>query len=463
MKESKFPAKTKMGLPNRAWFLNRLENILGTTSQPSHDNFAILYVDLDDFRHVNACLGRPIGNKLLQALALRLGQSIGLGHSLAYMGEDEFAVLLENAPDHADITWTAERIMQGLQRPFSVEGEEVFLQASMGIVHCKSSAGNRIRPRPCHLLQDLDMALSQAKSRGKGNYVLYQDSLRWDASHQRRLENDLRWAIHRREFCLFFQPIVHLATNTVTGLEALIRWRHPRENLISPQEFLPLAEKRGWIREIGDWVLLEACRQFADWKATIPQATSLTLSVNLSTKQLTADLPGRVEEILAETGLSGSDLKLEVTESTLLQDTQVARSVLENLRKLNVKICLDDFGTGYCSLNYLQGLPIDVLKVDRSFIQQIAQQGGKSAIVEAILTLAANLDLEVVAEGVERWQECHFLQQLGCAMGQGFLFSPPMNAGDTQRFLGRQTTFAGPHHWTWKEEAASLVFSTLER
>jgi diguanylate cyclase (GGDEF)-like protein/PAS domain S-box-containing protein len=410
------------GLWNRGFFMDRLVKAVSRAQSEADYEFAVLFMDLDDFKLVNDSLGHSVGDRLLMAIAGRLEQCLGPKDTLARFGGDEFTLLLEDLPRVEDAIAVAHQVHETLRQPFTVGSYEVFAWMSIGIVH--STAGDRRQP---DFLRDADIAMYRAKAREKGGYVVFDSTMREEAILRLELETDLRWAIERGEFQMFYQPIVRLSTGEISGFEALIRWYHPRKGWISPNVFIPVAEETGAIEPIGEWALIQACSQLRSWKKQFPTYPSLKMSVNLSGKQLTQNLSDRVEEILQETGVDGWDLKLEITETALVEDPEGAITILERLKALDIQLCMDDFGTGYSSLSYLHRFPVDVLKIDRSFITKMSPLNDDSEIVRTIVTLAHTLGLDVIAEGIETLDSMHELELLRCKYGQGYFFSEPVN------------------------------------
>lgn len=418
------------GLWNRGFFMDRLVKAVSRAQSESDYEFAVLFMDLDDFKLVNDSLGHSVGDRLLMAIAGRLEECLGPKDTLARFGGDEFTLLLEDVPRVEDAIAVAHQVHETLRQPFTVGTYEVFAGISIGIVH--STAGDRRQP---DFLRDADIAMYRAKAREKGGYVVFDATMREEAILRLELETDLRWAIERGEFQMFYQPIVRLSTGEISGFEALIRWDHPRKGWISPNVFIPVAEETGAIEPIGEWALIQSCNQLRSWKKQFPTYPSLKMSVNVSGKQLTQNLSDRVEQILQETGVDGWDLKLEITETALVEDPEGAIGILDRLKALDIQLCIDDFGTGYSSLSYLHRFPVDILKIDRSFISQMSPLNDDSEIVRTIVTLAHTLGLDVIAEGIENRDSLHELELLRCKYGQGYFFSEPVNGEDAALLL----------------------------
>lgn len=422
------------GLPNRVLFLDRLERALARARR--HNQFiAVLFLDLDRFKIINDSLGHEAGDQLLIAVGQRLRERMRPEDTAARLGGDEFTVLLEDIEDVHAAARVAERIAEDLRAPFQLGTREVFTTSSIGI-----ALSNGTGHSPDDVMRDADAAMYLAKSRGKAHYEVFDQTLTSRALENLELENDLRRALNRGEFELFFQPIVNLLTNTVTGHEALLRWRHPTRGLIAPADFIPIAEETGLIVPIGSWVLREACSQCKAWNdaaALAPQGqereTPICISVNLSARQFEQpDLVADVAATLRETQIPPHQLCLEITESAVMQDIDAALSTLQALKTLGVGLAIDDFGTGHSSLSYLRRFPIDVLKIDRSFIAGLTEdpQAGDGAIVRAIITLAENFGVSVTAEGIETNLQLSELLQLNCSQGQGFFFAHPISAAE---------------------------------
>jgi len=416
-------------LPNRAEFMNQLKISVERLKNSAASGFAVLFLDLDRFKIVNDSLGHVIGDKLLIAIAERLRSCIRPGDVVARLGGDEFTILLNRTGGIADVIRVAERVQSRLNDPFKLGNYEVFTTASVGII-----MSDEVLREPEDFLRDADAAMYRAKESGKARYEVFDRQMHVRNLNQLQVETDLRHAVERNEFEVLYQPIVELQTNRITEFEALIRWRHPKHGLLGPSDFVGVAEETGLIVPMGKWILHEACRQIAAWqsKFTVP----LAVSVNLSARQLMhPSLTGQIAGILEESGLSPTQLKLEVTESTVMEHSDRSLSVLSELDDLGVSLSTDDFGTGYSSLSYLQRFPFDRLKIDRSFIDKMDGDDRSRAIVKTILMLGENLGMGVVAEGIETERQLELLLSLGCRHGQGFFFARPLEAKRAEKLL----------------------------
>jgi PAS domain S-box/diguanylate cyclase (GGDEF) domain len=420
------------GLPNRALFMDLLDRSLGRAKRKEDYMFAVLFLDLDRFKVINDSLGHMIGDQLLIAIARRLNSCLRPGDTVARLGGDEFTIMLDDVKDLGDATRVAERIQQELTIPFNLSGQEVFISTSIGIA--LSATGY---DRPEDVLRDADTAMYRAKSLGKARHEVFDKAMHARAVALLQLETDLRRAIERQEFKLYYQPTVSLKTGRILGFEALIRWQHPERGLVLPAEFIPHAEETGLIVPIGKWVLREACTQMRSWQERIGK--TLTMSVNVSPKQLMhIDLVEMIQQILAETELKPQNLILEVTETAIIENPESATRTLLQLKELNVHLHIDDFGTGYSSLSYLHRFPMDSLKIDRSFIGRMGSDEENLEIVRTIISLAHNIGMEVIAEGVETTEEVAQLRALQCEAGQGYYFSKPVEGRAAIALLGKR-------------------------
>jgi diguanylate cyclase (GGDEF)-like protein/PAS domain S-box-containing protein len=421
------------GLPNRLLFVDQLERAIKRAERRQDYMFAVLLVDLDRFKVVNDSLGPIMGDQLLRAVAQRLQSCLRATDTMtrqeqeqtvARLGGDEFAILLDDITHVRDATRVAERLQTELMLPVMLHGQEVFTSATIGIAVSATGYG-----RPEELLRDANTALNRAKALEKTGYEIFDPVMREHAVSRLQVELDLRKAIENEEFHVYYQPIVSLRTGKLSGFEALVRWQHPQRGLVSPAEFIPVAEATRMILPIGHNVLRQACHQMKAWQVRFGTSAPSMISVNLSNKQLAhPDLIEQIHAIVLETDLTACSLKLEITESAFMTDLDTAIARLLRLKSTGIQLSIDDFGTGYSSLSYLYRLPIDTLKIDRSFVSRIGAQGEDSEIVETIVALAHHLKLDVIAEGVETAEQLAQLQALGCEYGQGYYFSRPVDA-----------------------------------
>jgi diguanylate cyclase (GGDEF)-like protein len=420
------------GLPNRAMFTELLKAEIESSSRRDDHTFAVLFLDLDRFKNINDSLGHTHGDLLLVAFAERLERTLRPVDTLARFGGDEFAILLSGMTDATDAVRVAQRIQDELSQPFVLDKNSAFATASIGIAF--SSSGY---DRADDILRDADIAMYRAKENGKARYEVFDHGMHARAVSRLQLESDLRQAIENKEFCVYYQPIVSLQTGRLAGFEALVRWNHPRRGLVSPADFIPVAEETGLIVPIGQWVLNEACAQVRQWQIDSPSHRNLSLSVNLSARQVAQpDLLDRIKEALATSKLNPHCLKLEITESVVMENAEAAALMFKQLRSLGVQLSIDDFGTGYSSLSYLHRFPLNYLKIDRSFVSRLTTDND-NAIVRTISTLARNLGMEVIAEGIETEEQYQQLKMLGCEYGQGFLFSRPVNNESVHHLLSQ--------------------------
>jgi diguanylate cyclase (GGDEF)-like protein len=414
-------------LPNRELFMDRLETSLRLASR-DHRRVVVMFLDLDRFKLINDSLGHDVGDQILCAVADRLSSVMRASDTLARFGGDEFTVLCSENHDERGALLVAERLVEAMADPIVLPSGEIFVSLSVGLA---LSNGDTVSGAT--LLRDADVAMYQAKSRGPSRVEIYREEDESNVVSRLRTSNELHRALERDELELHYQPIVDLHTETLVGMEALVRWRHPTRGLLSPLEFIPLAEDSGLIAPVGAWVLNEACQQTAAWTASCAcsdyDEAGLNIAVNVSALQLgEPGFPNLVAETLESTGVLPDRLWLEITESALMRDPDDTASVLLALRDLGVHLEIDDFGTGYSSLSYLQRFPVETLKIDRSFVDGMERDAGSVAIVKAIIGLGRALGLSVIAEGVERTAEAAKLQALGCHLAQGYLYGRPLPA-----------------------------------
>ena len=433
-------------LPNRAMIMSRLARAAVRVEHQDDYLFAILFMDLDRFKFINDSLGHPVGDQLLVAFARRLESSIRPGDLVARWGGDEFAILLDRIKSVDDALQAAQRIQAGLSAPFKLDNHEVFVTASIGITHSLLPYDSEDE-----FVRNADTAMYRAKAQGRGGVELFDIGMHEHVSERLNLELALRRALAHNEFEVHYQPIISLENWRITGFEALVRWNHPETGYIAPLKFIPIAEETGLIIPIGQWVLQEACKQIRQWQEQFPSEVPLSISVNISGVQFCdPELINKTKEILLQTGLAAGSLKIEITESAIIENIEAATAILNQLKAQGIKISLDDFGTGYSSLSYLHRFPIDTLKIDRSFITRM-NMPKNIEIVSTILTLASNLGLDVIAEGVETREQIFELTGMNCAYVQGYLLSRPMNgelmskliAETYQKGISQQSSKAG--------------------
>jgi len=418
-------------LPNRVLFIDRLSHAMERAKRHENSLYALFFLDLDRFKVVNDSLGHEIGDMLLVESANRLSACIRGEDTVARLGGDEFVVLLEDIEDADDALEVAERIQNSLAKPYNLDGHMVFVFASMGIV--LSGADYE---QPNDVMRDADIAMYRAKGKGLGRYEIFRPAMLDRAMTRMELETDLRKALEDQQFVVHYQPILDMASHRIVGFEALVRWQHPTRGLIPPAEFIPTAEETSLIIPLGYWVLDEACHQIHAWNVQYSFDPPLTINVNLSTRQCEQpDLVKKIANILRKNKLDGSLLKLELTENLIIKDSEYITVMLSELRELGIQVQIDDFGTGYSSLSYLHSLPIDTLKIDRSFINRLGEKDNGVEIVQTILSLAHNLGMKVIAEGVETDEQYSLLSEMDCQFMQGFLFSKPVDNLEARALL----------------------------
>ena len=440
---------TLTGLPNRTLFLERLAHCIALTARRPEYRFAVIFMDLDRFKVVNDSLGHLLGDQLLIEIGNRIGKVLRLGDTLARLGGDEFTVLLEDVTDLATINRTSERMQEAIALPVILDGQEVVLGASMGVA--VNTTGYEA---PEDMLRDADAAMYRAKANGRGCCEIFDAQMHAEAVHTLKLESQLRSAVQRDEFELHYQPIIVLQSGGISGFEALLRWRHPTRGLLAPAEFLSVAEESRLIVPIGRFVLREACRQMRTWLAAWPEASDWSVSVNLSSQELAQpDIVDVVLRTLEESELPARALKLELTESSLIQNDSRSHEIMSRLRERGIQLSIDDFGTGYSSFNYLHRFPFDVLKIDRSFMKDLDTNPARLEIVKTVITLAHNLGLQVVAEGSENEAVENRLRSLPCEFVQGYSISSPIPPQEMDEFIA-QRRFDG---------AANLVSPSRQR
>jgi diguanylate cyclase (GGDEF)-like protein len=419
------------GLPNRVLLTDRLDQAIRRMRRIPTYSFGVLFMDLDGFKVVNDSLGHIAGDRLLVDIAHRLSTCVREIDTVARLGGDEFVILLDGFPAVDHLAVTAKRVLTALSEPFDFDGQQTFMAASMGIV-----PGSPDYVLPADILRDADLAMYEAKALGKARYVLFTPELRSYALNRMMLEKDLRLAMERHELKLYYQPILNLKTGRVAGCEALLRWQHPTLGMVSPGSFVPVAEANGLITPITFWALSEALHQLSAWHKEFATSPPLTISVNLSARLFNqSDLLQQVERLLAETGVPARCLMLEVTESAIIQDTGGAIIILNACQKLGVRVHMDDFGTGYSSLSYLHQFPINTLKVAQDFVSRIQPNGENAEIVRTIVALAHDLNIEVIAEGIETAEQLDYICRLGCEGGQGYFISYPLISEEVGPFI----------------------------
>jgi len=417
-------------LANRVLFRDRVEHAM-MRAKRNDKNIAVLFIDLDNFKSVNDSLGHAAGDHLLVMATERLQSCLRSTDTPARIGGDEFAVLVEEVDRDDAAVFVAERIRKVLSKPFSIGGTDVFVGTSIGI-----SSTITTDESPEELLQNADVAMYRSKTTGKDRYTIFKSDMREALLKRVQLEADMRVGIDRQEFEVFYQPIIDLHSEKIMGMEALIRWNHPKHGLMPPSDFIPLAEDTNLIVPLGQWILEEACRQAREWQTNYGYGESLSITVNIASRQFQEDsLVTLVKDAMDKAGLPPESLILEITENTMLLNTDATIRKLTELKALGVRLAIDDFGTGYSSLSYLQRFPVDILKIDKTFIDKISEGKEGAAVAKAIITMSDTLQLRTIAEGIESVGQQTELQHLGCELGQGFYFAKPLRSADMREFL----------------------------
>ncbi|MBH8551663.1 EAL domain-containing protein [Nostocaceae cyanobacterium CENA357] len=410
------------GLPNRVLFMKRLEKALNFAKQEPSYQFAVLFLDCDRFKVINDSLGHLVGDELLISIAQRLQTCLSPFDTLARLGGDEFGFILENLADINSAIQVAKKILQQLLLNFKLSRYEVFMSASIGI-----NWGNKSYEQPECLLRDADTAMYRAKALGRARYHIFDPAMYQEAIQLLEIENDLRRAIERQEFLIYYQPIISLTTGMIAGFEALVRWQHPIRGLIYPVEFIPAAEETGLINAINIWVLQSACQQLYIWQNHLVTPKNLTISVNFSARLFSQpNLIAQIDQIIYETKINFANLQLEITESVIMENTKTIKVILKQMRERKIKLIMDDFGTGYSSLSYLHNLPLNALKIDKSFVKRMQDNQENMGLVPAMIGIAKSMGMAAIAEGVESKEQLDKLKNLNCDFVQGYLFSKPI-------------------------------------
>jgi diguanylate cyclase (GGDEF)-like protein len=426
------------GLFNRTYLIERLELLLDLDIDIAN-KYYVLFLDINRFKNINDSLGHPIGDKVLTLVAKRLKHILRDEDTISRLGGDEFAIILNDLSSIEEAEFYARRIHRKLSQPYSTEGHKIYIDLNVGI-----SPFDVEHLKPEDILRDADIAMHHAKANAS-NIGVFDKELRRRFLENVKLESELRFAVNRNELALYYQPVISLTDGTLVGFETLLRWQHPKYGFISPVQFIPIAEESGMIIPITIWILREACLQLAQWKKIIPNTKHLKFSINISGKHLAVEnLPEQVLKALEESNLDATSLILEITESSAMENAEQTIRIFEKLRKIGVSISIDDFGTGYSSLSYLHRLPFDSLKIDRSFVSDVNKQTENAQILQTIVSLAQNLNLRTVAEGIETVEQLKILKDLGCDLGQGFLFSKPLPKDEIENLLYEKSQWLPP-------------------
>ncbi len=426
------------GLPNRTFLMKRLKDSIINTGSTENRLFGLLCLDIDRFKSINDNLGHQYGDQLLIEMSRRLKSCVKADDTVARMGGDEFVVLLDNIDNFSEAINVANKIKYSLARPITLDNNEFSTTTSIGIV---VYASGDVEPEV--LIRNADTAMYRAKELGKDRCELFDHEMQKKVQHRINLQQALKRAIEQQEFLLNYQPIVEMETGNLKGFEALVRWNDPEHGIVSPLDFIPLAEETGLIVPIGKWVLEEAAGQLKAWHDRYSMPKPLSMSINLSVKQLACkDIISQINDILRKTQVNPSSLNIEVTESLFIEDAYAAMSTLLEMKDIGIGLSLDDFGTGYSSLSYLYQMPLDILKIDRSFVDKMLNNSESASIVQTIVMLARNLKLNIVAEGIETTGQLGYLKDLGCQYGQGYHFSRPLSADDTEKYIEKSVSAA---------------------
>ena len=418
------------GLANRRLFKNRLEKAVKSVLR-SGSSMALMFLDMDQFKRINDTLGHDAGDILLKEVSNRLSATVRENDTVSRIGGDEFTILLTDVHHTADVLVVAEKLLLALAKPIRIKGQDIVTTVSIGITLTPDDSTDVNT-----LMKNADLAMYRAKELGRNNFQFFSEDMNQSILEHLSLEKEINEAINREQFSLVFQPKISLFDYSVTGVETLIRWQHPEKGMITPDRFIPVAEETGQIIEIGSWVLEQSCRQISSLIRSNVLPNTAKVAVNLSARQFTdPSLLARINSVIEISQIPPHCLELEITESTLMEDVESAIQIMQEIKKIGVAIAIDDFGTGYSSLAYIKRFPIDVLKVDRSFVMDIPDDKNDMAITAAVIAMAHKLSMTVVAEGVETQEQLHFLRQNNCDEGQGYLFSRPLSLGQLHQFL----------------------------